>query len=155
MANTVTANMKFKLPQLGKKPWKSDWDTNWTIADQVLGGLTVDGSVHAKIADAIPGSALTPFIQTVSGDLSAAAPIPAGETHEMRVDHSADLIFDIPSDPIFLVPSTDVNVVLLGERQALSDTETGGVFTVRIENHSDSTVNGSDISWQRKGLKTS
>lgn len=155
MANQVTINLGLKLPQLGKKPWKSDWDFNWTLIDQILGGLTIDGSVVAKVAETIQGSALTPFITTVSGDLSGVTSVAAGESSEYRVDHTSDVIFDIPLAPIFTVPSTDINVVLLGERQALNASEYGGVFVVRIENHSDAVVAGADISWMRKGFKIS
>jgi len=148
-----TVNLHLKLPPLGKKPWKSDWDTNFTILDQQVGGLTVDGSVPAKVAETILGSALTPFVQSVSGDLATAAVIPAGESHEIRVDHTLDVVFDIPLSPIFTTPSTDVNVVLLGDRYALNNDEYGGVFLVRVENHATTDLNGADVSWIRKGLK--
>lgn len=154
MADTFTALLKFRLPQLGKKPWKSDWDFNWTKIDQLLGGLTVDGSVCAKCAETIDGGALVPLIETITGDLTGIAAIPDGETHEIRIDHTSDMIFDFPMDPIFTVP-TGCNLLLLAERNALSSTELGGIFVVRIENHSGSTVNGGDISWLRKGFKLS
>lgn len=155
MANTVTANLKLKLPQLGKKPWKSDWDFNFTLLDQLIGGLTVDGSVHAKIADSIPGSALAPFIQVITGDLTSIPTIPAGETKEIRVDHTADKIFEVPCDPIFTTPSVDINTLVLGDRSGLTSSEYGGVFVVRVENHSESDISGSDITWMRKGFKIS
>lgn len=153
MAGTVTVNLHLKLPQLGKKPWKSDWDFNFTLLDQIVGGLTVDGSVPAKVAETILGSALTPFVQSVSGDLAGAAPIPAGEAREIRIDHTGDIVFDIPLEPIFTVPSTDINIVLLGDRWVLNNDEYGGVFVVRVENHSTSVLNGINVSWLRKGLK--
>lgn len=153
MADTFTTNLKLHLPQLGKKPWKSDWDFNFTKLDQVIGGLTVDGSVHAKVADSIPGSALVPFIQSVTGDLTGAT-IDAGETREYRVDHTADIIFDFPLEPIFTAPG-GVNLTLLQERNALDATEYGGIFKVRVENSTDTPVLGSDIVWLRKGFKLS
>ena len=152
MADTFTANLKLHLPQLGKKPWKSDWDFNFTKIDQLLGGLTIDGSVCAKCAETIDGTALVPFIESATGDLTGIAAIPDGETHEIRVDHSADVVFDFPLEPTFTVPG-GCNLVLLYERNALDATEYGGVFVVRIENHSGGVVNGGDISWLRKGLK--
>jgi hypothetical protein len=152
--DTFTTNLKLHLPQLGKKPWKSDWDFNFTKMDQIIGGLTIDGSVHAKIADTILGSAITPFIQSVTGDLTGSSAIPAGETHEIRIDHSGDIVFDFPLEPIFTAPG-DVNCVCIGDRNALNATEYGGVFVVRIENHSLATVNVGDVSWLRKGLKLS
>jgi hypothetical protein len=154
MADTFTANLKLHLPQLGKKPWKSDWDFNFTKLDQIIGGLTIDGSVCAKCAETIHGDALVPFIQSATGDLSGASAIPAGETHEVRIDHSSDIVFDFPLEPIFTAPG-NVNCVLLADRNALDATEYGGVFVIRVENHSDSTVNAGDVSWLRKGLKLS
>lgn len=152
MADTFTINLNLRLPQLGKKPWKADWDFNFTRIDQILGGLTIDGSVPAKVAETVLGGALTPFIDSVSGTLSGAASIPDGDTHEIRVDHSADLVFDLPIEPIVTAPG-GVNCVLLAERNTLNATEAGGVFVLRVENHSGSTVAGADIAWLRKGLK--
>jgi hypothetical protein len=154
MADTFTANYKLHLPQLGKKPWKSDWDFNFTKIDQLLGGLIIDGSVCAKCADAIDGGAISAFIETTDGSLAGAGDIPAGETHEIRIDHSGDKVFDFPLDPIFTVPG-DVNCILIGDRNALDATEYGGVFVVRVENHSGDTVAVADIAWLRKGLKLS
>lgn len=154
MADTFTTNLKLRLPQLGKKPWKSDWDFNFTKLDQIIGGLTVDGSVCAKCAETIDGTAIIPFIQSVTGDLTGMTSIPAGETNEVRIDHTADIIFDFPLEAIFTAPG-NVNCVLLADRNALDASEYGGVFSVRVENHSGSTVNGSDVSWLRKGLKLS
>lgn len=154
MADTFTTNLKLHLPQLGKKPWKSDWDFNFTKLDQVIGGLTVDGSVHAKIADSIPGSALVPFIQSVTGDLDGMSTLAAGETTEVRVDHTSDIIFDFPLEPIFTAPG-GVNIFVLCERNALSAAEYGGVFKIRVENHTDSPLLGTDVSWLRKGLALS
>lgn len=152
MADTFTTNLKLHLPQLGKKPWKTDWDFNFTKLDQIIGGLTVDGSVHAKVADSIPGTALAPFIQSATGDLSGISDIGAGETHEIRIDHSTDIVFDFPLAPIFVAP-TDVNCLAIYERTTLNATEYGGVFVVRIENHSALPVAGTDVTWLRKGLK--
>lgn len=154
MADTTTINYKLKLPQLGKKPWKTDWDFNFTKVDQLLGGLIIDGSVHAKVADSIDGSSLEPFIQSTTGTLAGASDIPAGETHEIRIDHSGDMVFDLPLTPIFTVPD-DVNCLLIADRSALDANEYGGVFVVRVENHSGSTVAAGDIAWLRKGLKIS
>lgn len=152
MADTFTTHLNLRLPQLGKKPWKSDWDFNFNLIDQILGGLTVDGSVCAKCADSISGAALTPLIQSVTGDLSGAPAIPAGETHEIRVDHTGDIIFDIPLEPIFTAP-TNVNCSLMRERSALTTAEHGGVFVVSIANRSGAQVTTDSISWLRRGLK--
>lgn len=152
MADTFTTHLNLHLPQLGKKPWKSDWDFNFNTLDQILGGLTVDGSVCAKCAESIQGTAISAFIQSVTGDLAGAPAIPPGETHEIRVDHSADIIFEVPLEPIVTAPG-NVNCSLMRERNALTTAEHGGVFIIRVENRSGSGVNGDDISWLRRGLK--
>ena len=158
MADTFTTLLHLVLPRLGKKPWHNDWYFNFRTIDQILGGMWNGDLVNpcAKCADAVNGGAITPFIQSVEGDLSGAASIPAGETHEIRVDHSTGIdgkVFDVPLEPIISVPNQNVNAVLLADRAVgLDATEYGGVFVIRIENHSDSTVNGADITWKRKGL---
>jgi hypothetical protein len=40
----------------------------------------------------------------------------------------------------------------VGDRTALDDGEYGGIFVVRIENHSESDVNATDVTWLRKGF---
>jgi hypothetical protein len=155
MADTFTVNYKLRLPQLGKKPWKSDWDNNFTKIDQLLGGLIIDGSVCAKCATSIDPTAISAFIESTTGDLTGAASIPAGETAEIRIDHSADIVFDFPLDPIFLAP-VGVNCILVGDRTvALNASEYGGVFVVRVENHTGSTLLVTSVTWLRKGFKLS
>lgn len=154
MADTLTTNLKLRLPRLGKKPWKSDWDFNFTKVDQIVGGLTIDGSVCAVCAETIHGTALVPYIQMITGDLSGISPILPGETREFRVDHTTQMVFDLPSSPIF-DPPADVNVIVLADRGVLTATEYGGVFYVRVENRSSSSVSGTALSWMRKGLKIS
>jgi len=150
MADTVTVNLKLKLPRLGKKPWKREWDFNFTLLDQKVGGI-LDGSIAAKRAETIDPTALVPYIQSVSGTLSGVI-VPSEEVREVRMDHSSTMVFDLPLNPIFVVP-INVNIVLLGDRASLSASEYGGIFIVRIENHSNSSVDGATINWTRKGIK--
>lgn len=150
MADTLTVNLKLRLPRLGKKPWKSDWDFNFTKIDQLLGGLVIDGSTCAVCAQTIHSTALDPYIISITGDLGSVT-IPAGETREYRVNHSSLATFRLPSDPIFTAP-TNVNVVILAERNALTAFEYGAVFHVRIENRSDTDVSGTLLTWMRRGI---
>jgi len=153
MADTFTTILKLVLPQLGRKPWKKDWDKNFKTLDQYVGGglyIANDDTVHAFIADTIEKSAVSSFIVTLTGSLDPAS-IPTGETHEIRVDTGTTLDFPLP--PIFnLSGFPDVNAIILADRQALTVAEEGRFFVVRIENHSAGTVAGSSLNWSRKGL---
>ena len=153
MADTFTSILKLVLPQLGRKPWKKDWDKNFKTLDQYVGGglyIANDDTVHAFVADTVLGSAISSFVVTLTGSLDPAS-IPTGETHEIRVDTGTTLDFPLP--PIFDLSSLpDVNAIILADRLDLTDAEEGRFFAVRIENHSAGTVAGSALSWRRKGL---
>lgn len=150
MADPTTPNRGLRLPALGKKPWKSDWDFNFEQLDGDIGDI-LRGTLTVGEAASIQPGALTPFITSVSGDLGAIS-VPDGEIQEFSVDHSVQVRFDIPAEPIFIVPA-GVTIVLLGNRSGLTFDAYGGTFQVRVENFSGSSLSGASVNWQRKGWK--
>lgn len=146
-----TPNRGYELPVLGKKPWKTDWDTNFTKVDSDVGGL-VSGTTPAGKANTIAGAALSTFVQTISGTLTSNT-VPDGTTLDLVVDHSGTKIFDVPCSPIFINVPSNVTVYITGTRTGSTSADLGGKFSIQVANNSGSSINTSVISWYRKGIK--
>lgn len=152
MPDTPTPKRGFLRPKLGKRPWKSEWDTNWLKADNDIGGL-IDGSIPAGAASEVTGTWYVAHILQLSGTLDIGGLIDDGVHQDIRVDHISAGVFDLPGEPIFTITTPSVHAVLLYERSLVSVNERGGVFVVRIENNSGSSFDPSTVTWSRKGWK--
>lgn len=151
MPDTPTPKRGYLRPKLGKKPWKKEWDFNWGKADDDVGGL-LDGTKPAGKALSIDPTALIAAIIEITGDLGASTFLDATSI-DTEVDHTGTLTYALPAEPIFLAPG-GVKIIPLSDRTALTTADYGGKFRVRVENNSGGAVNGTSITWKRRGIKT-
>lgn len=149
MPDTPTPKRGYLRPKLGKKPWKKEWDFNFGKLDSDVGGL-IDGTVSAGNALSIQGAALAAFFQETTGTLSGS--FSDGTTTIVEIDHSATIIFDIPTEPVFTNIS-GVTFILVGNRATTGNSDYGGKFRVQVTNNSGSPLDGTTVTWRRKGLK--
>jgi len=151
MPNTPTPKRGLLRPPLGKKPWKSDWDFNFLKLDNDVGGM-IDGTIAVGNSTRFGNKLPADYIQSTTGDLSGIDFLD-NQIRIVKVDHSASIVFDLPSEPIFVMPTSGIRAVMQGERDSSSDTNYGGTFYVGIENSTGSTISGVLITWKRKGFK--
>lgn len=150
MADTPTPKRGLLRPPLGKKPWKEDWDYNFLKLDNDVGGI-VDGSIAIGNATRFANKLPSEYVGSITGTFTGVSFFD-NQIRVVKVDHSGDVIFDVPSDPVFVV-SSGIRVIPEGNRDGTTDIDYGGIFFVRVENSSGSTVDGSTIAWKRKGFK--
>lgn len=153
MADTPTPKRGYKRPVLGTKPWKAQVDFNWAKIDNDVGGL-MDGTFAAARALAVPGAALVPYVEAITGTLSGILVGP-GNTVRATVDHSVVMVFDVPAEPIVSPPAGVNCTPLLDRSSTLSNVEYGGKFALEIVNSTSGIVSGATINWRRKGWKVS
>lgn len=151
MADTPTPKRGLLRPALGKKPWKEDWDYNFLKLDGDVGGL-IDGTIAAGNSTRFANKLPAEFISTVSGTLDGLV-FTDNQIRVIKVDHSATSVFDVPSAPVFVLPTSGIRVVHHCEADSLSDNDYGGTFYVGIENSTGMTISGNLITWRRKGFK--
>lgn len=149
MPDTPTPKLGLLRPKLGKKPWKKEWDFNMGLLDNKVGGL-IDGTVSAGNALSVQGAAIVSFLRETTGTVTGT--FNDGTTTDVTVDHSATIIFDLSTQPVFTTIA-GVAFILLANRPSTANIDEGGKFTVRIVNTSGGPVLGSSMSWRRKGLK--
>lgn len=152
MAISPTPKRGYLRPRLGTRPWKNEWDYNFTKLDSDVGGL-LDGTLNAKNAENVVGIWYAAHTTQVSGDLNTGGLIADGTSQDIRVDHSADVIFDLPCEPIVEITLGGVHATLLADRQNLTNGEYGGGFVVRVENTSGADIDPAFLTWTRKGWK--
>lgn len=151
MADTPTSKLGLFRPRLGKKPWKREWDFNFSLLDDRVGGI-LDGTYTVGKAAAIEPTALIAAIVEITGNLSPNS-FPNAVSTDIEVDHTSSAVFAMPASPIFLVTG-GVKIIQLLDRTTLGTNDYGGKFRIRVENNSGGTVAGSTITWARRGIRT-